>query len=347
MLNYLKHKWNEWFKGQSHEDMFDGKKTAVDAFTDPSVISPQLALTLIDTAVANRPDADQLREALAIRFIKERGINMHGTTIHDEITNEKSDPDLNPDTLYVSPYARPTAGSTIMPAYHDSKGEIYIALVKNWVDPKNHGKGVRDEWSFPGGYLNARDAHTRKPQQYDQNLDATAKRELREEINITLGAQSNPEQLFIRSDSGAEHNTPTHSIDAYYLVDLGRSDSPPPMKAGDDVAMAQWVNIRNFERHAGPTPDSGIYHCDVNNSHDTFLPAHCELLERGIAALRAKIFPLQNDANFTSQVDKDTFAHYDRVAQAHGFGEHKPTAPASPWQDRMAVAPETPSLAIH
>lgn len=342
MFHYLRDKFDQWLGLHKSTGPFIGSDTTIAAFGDPSSVPSIAALTIIDSVVANRPDADQLREALAIRFIKEHGITMHGATIHDDITGIKGDPDLNPDTLFISPYARPTAGATVMPAYTNDKGEIFIAIVKNWKDPKDHNKGIEDDWRFPGGYMDARDAKTRRPQAYDHNLDATAIRELHEEINIELGPQSKPQQLFVRSDCGAEQNLPNHPINAFYLADLGRFATAPAIKAGDDVAVARWINVRDIERHTGSAPSETIYHCTVDGAHDSFRYAHAELLERGIQELRGKLFPLQNDTQFLSQLDKSTHAHYDRVAQAHGF-EASPQQQAQPaWQERLQTV-EAPS----
>lgn len=241
----------------------------IDAFTAPDQLPFPVALELIDTVVANRPDAEQLREALAVRLIKSRGIDMYGAEIHDYSSMEPNDPDLNPNHLYVSPYARPTAGSTVMVSYQDDKGERYVALVRNWKDPRDHSKGVKDCWQFPGGYMDVWPGKAA-----DQNLDATAVREVREEIKLKLSA---PEQLFVRSDIVEGHKT--HAIDAFYLADIGQHHEAPPVLAGDDVAHVEWVNIRDVQRVSSP-PSS--YQAQVNGKTEPFLEEHVELLEKGI-----------------------------------------------------------------
>lgn len=321
---------------------FQGGQTTVGAFTDPNTVSPKAAIALIEAAVSNRPDADALREALAIRFIKQRGINMYGTTIHDTISGEKGQPETNPTTLFVSPYSRPTAGSIVMTSYQDEKGNAHVLMVKNWKDPLDHSKGVEDDWRFPGGYLNVRDPKNPTDLNHDHNLDSAAMRELQEETGLDL-KKDQFKQLFVRSDCGLKEKAPTHAIDAFYLADLGRFPVAPPVRAGDDVATVRWVNLRDVSRHsgspsfadnakdhAGTTPPHIAVHID--GGYDYFRPAHAELLEKGTALLT------KNQPSITNSNDSPS-----ELVESAGDGNthihiHLDGPKTGSWQQRVQAS---------
>lgn len=330
---------------------FKGDQTVVDAFTNPNHVSPKAAIALIDAAVANRPDADTLREALAIRFIKQRGIDMYGTTIRDGVSGEKGHPDTNPTTLYVSPYARPTAGSIVMTAYRDPAGETHVLLVKNWKDPLDHSKGIEDDWRFPGGYLNARDPKTLDDLNHDHNLDSAAVREIQEETGLEL-KKDQLKQLFVRSDCGLKEKSPTHAIDAFYLADLGQLPIAPPVRAGDDVATARWVSLRDVSRRAGSPsfPFDGKAHAGkeaphfaihLDGEYDHFRTAHAALMEQGIAELSKQKHSITHPNDSPSE----------RVESVHSDGVHihlHLDGSKGSWQQRVTASQGTgQSVTLH
>ncbi len=331
---------------------FKGDQTTVGAFTNPNSVSPQAAMALIEAAVANRPDADALREALAIKFIKQRGIDMYGATIHDSISGDQGHPDTNPTTLFVSPYSRPTAGSIVMTAYRDAQDETHVLLVKNWKDPLDHSKGIEDDWRFPGGYLNVRDPKNPADLNHDHNLDSAAKRELEEETGLTL-KDTQLKQLFVRSDCGLKEKAPTHAIDAFYLADLGRFPEAPPVRAADDVATVRWVSLRDVSRHSGPQSfsfDGKDNHAGtqppriavhIDGAYDYFRPAHAELFEKG-SALLAK-----NHPSITKPDDSPSELVESAGAGGTHIHVHLDGAKAGSWQQRVQSSQAGQQITLH
>lgn len=309
-------------------------KATVGAFTDPNNVPAEVAMELVDTVVAAHPDADKLREALALRFIKENGIDMYGTAIHDHIHNLKGNPDTNPDTLYVTPYARPTASAIVMPTYQTDNGDIFVAMVKNWNDELDHSKGAETDWRFPGGYMEPRFPQDEQQAHHDDSLLTTAKREIKEYLGLDIQENVQTERLFVRD--GCQINNPNkkaHPIDAFYIADFARQSEAPPVRAGSDVAIARWVNINDISYPSSPPSFSGYmnvhnaeeegagYSVNIDGKQEPIRGDHAELLEKGIAKIRESIMPLHDhDATqFNSQLSEEAAQHYDKVAQAHGF----------------------------
>lgn len=263
-------------------DQFQARSVSIDAFTDPALLPAEQAVALIDAVVAGRSDANTLREALSVRFIKERGIDMYGTTIQDSLTTSQSDPDMNPNTLYVSPYARPTAGAIGMLTAQDPKGETYVALVKNWNNPKDHSKGIQPYWRFPGGYMNVRQPNDPANIPYDHNLEATLKRELTEELGIDVEAMNlTAHPVTVRSDCGAHIQSKTHAIDAFYVMDASRqSHTLPTIAAKDDVAASRWVRLRDI------TQQSGKATVMIDQQSQAFFDQHVDFLNAGCDELQ-------------------------------------------------------------
>lgn len=288
MFRYISQAYN-WLLGRdpatdlmaASNYAFAGGTASIEAFSDPTRLPATQAAALIDAVVAARPDADLLRETLSVRFIKERGIDMYGSSIQDKLTSAPDLPDRDPATLYVSPYARPTAGACGMLVAKDAKGETHVALVKNWIDPNDHSKGVQPFWRFPGGYLDARQPHDPAQRQFDANLDHTICREIAEELGVNLAhLKADIKQVAIRSDSGATRKSPTHAIDAFYVIDTG--DAMPAIHAGDDVAQTSWVRLRDIiqQENSAIVQTNGKaepFHSD----HVAFLETGCDVLRHG------------------------------------------------------------------
>lgn len=256
-------------------------KALVEAFSDPRRVPLPLALQLIEMAVMNRPDANELRETLAVRFIKQNGITMYGSTIKDNTAGQTYDPDTNPGTLYVSPYDRPTAGAHTFVTYQDGNGEIYVAIVKNWKDRHDHSKGAEADWRFSGGYMNIGQ---------DPDLETGAARELQEEINLKADPKHLPEILFVDSKKHAFDKT--HSIVANCYLDLGRHTEAPPVLAGDDVATVRWVSTRQLQHISSPPSFLGqhsIMMVNIDGKMEPFRLTHTALMEKGIAKVQEKM----------------------------------------------------------
>ena len=310
------------------EQCMIGDKTLVEAFSDPSRVPLTTALQLIEMAVANRPDAKELRETLAARFIKQNGITMYGTAITDATVGQAHDPVSNPGILYVSPYDRPTAGAHTFVTYQDGNGEIYVALVKNWKDPRDHSKGVEVDWRFSGGYMNIGQ---------DANLQLAAARELEEETGIKQNSKQLPEILFVDSERHAFDKT--HSIVANCYLDLGRHNEAPPVLAGDDVATARWINIRQLQHISSPPSFSGhkLVQVMVDGKLEPFRLTHTALLEQGIAKTREKL--LLQHAGATTPAREPMHQTAPEMAQNFTINIDLPAlataSPPSSWRERL------------
>lgn len=307
------------------EWQFAGDKTLVEAFTDPQQVPAPAVLELIETAITNRPDAAALCDALLVRFAKARGLSDYGITVQDTLSKTPGSPSHNPNTLYITPHARPTAGAITMPAYHTDQGELYVALVRNLKNPMDPSQGYEHSWRFPGGFMEARMPNNPSGRAFDANLQQTAMREVMEETGLDFRQLNiTPKELFTRSDSGAQTNAPSHAIDTFFLADMGRRNEAPPVRAGDDVGMIRWINLRDISLAPGSPSFSG-YNVTVDGQTAPLHPYHHELLEKGVAELRQKMFPLHEPGNCTcckntqSPLQTESREHYDKVAQAHGF----------------------------
>jgi ADP-ribose pyrophosphatase YjhB (NUDIX family) len=325
---------------------FTGHDTIVNAFTDPNQVPAPIVAELIECAVANRPDADALRQALIVRFSKALKMDDYGITVRDAFMDKPGYPSLNPQTVYVNPHPRPTAGSTVMTTYTDMQGETHVLLARKSKD---------GPFMFPGGYMEARMPGDTSGRAHDGDLDKTAIREMMEETGLELAKDGvKPKQLFVRSDCGMATKTPAHAIEAYYLADYGRRNEAPPVRAGSDVGIVQWVKLRDITR-TSPGPlffaasadgkQAGNYQVMDGGKPVPFKPEHVELLERGTQELREKMFPLHEPGNCScckkmdSAVQPEAHAHHDKLALAHG---HKPMtitieiSGGNGWQQKMA-----------
>ncbi len=306
---------------QDHSHAFAGGSAAVTAFSDPKTLPPDVALAVIDSIISTRPDATELKETLAARIIKEKGIPAEGTGIEDHYAKEPHDPNVNPHKLYVSPYPRPTAGSLIMPVYQDDQGDFHVLLVRNWKNPRNHALGVEDDWRFSGGFMKPYVPDDTKYTIADHNLYVTAQRELEEETGLKVDINLF-DQMLVTSD--AELHTTAHPINAYFLADLGRRSEAPPVQARDDVADATWVNVRDITHRSGQPP---LYVVNARGQQRPLRQTHAQALEIGLQKVREKEFPLHDPAqcqcchDAPSQVTSDMHKHYGDIAFAHGLGD--------------------------
>lgn len=89
----------------------------------------------------------------------------------------------------------------------------------------------------------------------DINSLHTASRESIEEISLDLTAYPNRKVFLISHDNTvgiSQGDAPgqTSNRSHQYLVYLGVFDVPPPIKPGDDVAIADWINVSEIERRS-------------------------------------------------------------------------------------------------
>lgn len=99
--------------------------------------------------------------------------------------------------------------------------ELQILMVKRADHP------YIEQWALPGGFVN-----------FDESIEAAAKRELAEETNID---NVYLEQLYTWGDVGRDPRTRVISVSYMALVDSDNID----VKAGDDAKDAKWFSINS------------------------------------------------------------------------------------------------------
>lgn len=267
-------------------------KSRIVGFVAPSSMSAANAHEFIHELVKGHPNSSELAETLITDLVNDLGIDMFGSVVQDRLSGRVGDPDTAPSKLYIYPYVRPSAGAGIIPVCSDEKGEIYVAIARNYVDDKDHSKGMEPDWRLAGGYLNAYASRDSGNSNYDANLEATARRECLEELSLDL---ANTPLKMVGFDSAVRPNHPSHSLDAFFLADLGRIESSagdrlPRIKAGDDVADACWINIKELDKPKIPT----IY--AIDKAELGFREAHKEPLQNALKAVKERVSAEQSTA---------------------------------------------------
>lgn len=243
----------------------------VSALADRQALSDKDMLDLIKRAIAKRPDADALVEALIVRLANLRGVSMHGRFLRDTVTDpnaplKTSDAPKgdarNHYTIY--PYTMPGANTSVTVVYTDAKTGAEMVLIgrrrKGWgTDPK---APISTRVFLPGGYMDPHPREGGKPgdskgatkpnaKGYDETLADTAVRELEEETGLILPADVKPVFTGMRSRYRHTDSRLAHTVIGDYLIDLGTLDKPPATQAGDDVAGLVWADAAKIYKMPG------------------------------------------------------------------------------------------------
>jgi 8-oxo-dGTP diphosphatase len=102
--------------------------------------------------------------------------------------------------------------------------ELQVLLIERGEEP------FKGKWAFPGGFLRE-----------DETAEEGAKRELKEETNLTANYI---EQFYTFSDPGRDPRERVISIAYYALVKI------QDVVGGDDAAKAQWFSMDNIPQLA-------------------------------------------------------------------------------------------------
>jgi 8-oxo-dGTP pyrophosphatase MutT (NUDIX family) len=257
-------------------------------------------------SIVNRaPEVDKLREALitSLAYDMPKGRDMFGAAFHNPYTqNNAAMPDgADASTLYTRPYPSMTAGSTVAVTYGaEDTHDVYVLLARKYKNPAKPELGLKDELIMVGGYMEAHaplGSGTTRPS--DNNLCATALRELKEETGLTLPASYQPKSLGADSSYGVSNNPKTHTVNEYFHVNMtGNSGNIPKLTPKDDVAELVWVNAKDIEYHP-ETPKQKFgssisrYHANVmvngQKKHINIRDDHGEMLDKAVTLARQQL----------------------------------------------------------
>ena len=149
----------------------------------------------------------------------------------------------SPETYDPNAFARPSVTVDVV-AFTTRERRLEVLLVRRGVWP------FEGAWALPGGFV-----------RMDEELDAAADRELREETG-TAGAAF-LEQLYTFGRVGRDPRTRVISVAYYALL-----PPPPPPQAGTDAAEARWWSVETLPELAFD---------------------HAEILQTALGRLRAKL----------------------------------------------------------
>ena len=122
---------------------------------------------------------------------------------------------MPPEKKFAYDYARPSVTADVVLISHDAKPRVL--LIQRKKEP------FAGTWALPGGFVDA-----------NERLEDAARRELREETGLEVGAL---EQLYTAGDPGRDPRGWTVSI-----AFLGRAKRLRA-KAGDDAAAVAWFPL--------------------------------------------------------------------------------------------------------
>ena len=240
-----------------------------------SLIPDTMLAETIAAAVANRADAEPMREALIVRL---SNLNpAHTPTMFSQrVIDTLSDADPSKRLSYtVAPFSPVTGGGGCIVIAQDEHKEPYILLGR---------KAGHAEWSVPAGFMNpisaasplgvytedteAREPYevnhmhgrpiagqpiqklTEKTPEFDHTLLDTAIRELREETALVV----RPDQLELvknltaTGEQVSPHGAQTfQQIVNFYLADLRAQGALPIVQPQDDLPELAWIKLKDIQ----------------------------------------------------------------------------------------------------
>jgi 8-oxo-dGTP diphosphatase len=122
--------------------------------------------------------------------------------------------------MYCYPYPRPSVTVDIVVVTREERPRAL--LIRRKHDP------FAGMWALPGGFVDM-----------DETLEATARRELKEETGIELRKDDPLEQLHTFGDPGRDPRGRTISVVFLVQVEPGRLNA----RAGDDAAEVGWFAL--------------------------------------------------------------------------------------------------------
>ena len=196
---------------------------------------------------------DAVREELATKMLKENGISAFGQTISNQISADEQ----GRTEFIINKYGRTAAGATLLCTLtdHDTK-ETYVLLGRKHLNPKNPEAGL-GQFICPGGYMNPKPTMgSANPENYDENLEAAARRELKEETGMVL--PDNYKMTSLGVDSNVINNAGVHTVNEFFHVNLvGKPEDLAKFMPSDDLADLQLINSKQllYDEKVGVQPD--------------------------------------------------------------------------------------------
>lgn len=300
------------------------------------------SIAAVTAAVGTHPQADEVASGVLVALAKARGLDQFGMYAQSEhVEGVDGQPGV-----YVYPYARPTAGASVVPVFSDEAGDIYVGLVRNWTDPHDHRKGAQNEWRFSGGYLTPFAPDGPNQHTFDQNFAEAAAREMEEELGI-VAASDRLIPLSVTSEASNEPQATHHNIGAFYLYDLGRvqtaaGQTPPPLQAKDDVAQARWVNVKDIinlkEIGLDNSPQARYGIREPNGSLHPLMKNIEAPLVSAVSRVQEVLFPMSDRVPYRAGFSRETHHQHQQLAAAHGFSPRAALAPS--YVQRVSASPE-------
>lgn len=282
---------------------------------DPRLVNIQnvrdSVLGIVNRYAGNEQDRNLLRESLitSLTYSMPQGRDQFGAVLRDPFAPATL-PGLaegaKANTVYVSPFPKATVVTDVAVTYAiPETQEVFVLLERKLKDPQKPQLGLKEEFILPGGHLEAHTPNephmTTRP--FDKDLAEAARRELREEANLSLPDSYIPKTLGIGSEYGVNGDAREHPIVDFRHVNMTGSKADfealkQSMKAGSDAAEILWVNAKDLEFHPD-TPRQAFgstisrYHVNTTiNGQHKHLPLrddHGDMLDKAVAEARNRL----------------------------------------------------------
>lgn len=280
-----------------------------------SINDPKLCQVITDI-VAKHNNKD-LVECLIVRLANSHPtkITMYGKQINDTFSCVEGRKKYD-----IHPYGKVGIGVSVVPAYKDKAGSLYILFGKkskedklillggymkphplegSEIDPEeglsDEDKDKAEEALLEGkeGYKKIAPLGEAKKTTYDYSLEDTARRELAEEGNLKCSSNEGCKLQFLstRSEFGVTNDPRLHTVVSDYLFNYGTRDVAPKATPGSDIAEIYWVKAANIIKDKNLKPQkygskTSRYMVNINGHRFLIRDDHGDVIETAMNRMR-------------------------------------------------------------